>query len=247
MKLRAKLFPVFILLSILFFAVLIPAQTTVAPPASTPADKPAVDTPAVDMSKEPSHHLVLENSYVRVFKVEVAPQAQTLLHRHDHDYVFITLGDSEVVNTVLGKAPVHVSLPDGETRFLDGGFAHTAKNISAQPFRNVTVEFLNKSEGPKDGWAGNPSSPMQKVLFTKDGARASELRLPPGAALPRHTHAGPHLVVAVSDLDLRSDVEGKPPREVHQKAGEVAWVPGGFTHTLTNIGPSEARFVVLEF
>jgi quercetin dioxygenase-like cupin family protein len=246
-----KFFLMSALLSILFFAVLIPAQTAVAPPASTPADKPAVDTPAVDMSKEPSHHLVMENSYVRVFKVEVPPQAETLLHRHERDYVFITLGDSEVVNTVLGKVPVDVLLANGETRFLDGGFAHTAKNVSAQPFRNVTVEFLNKSESPsespKDAWAGNPPGPMQKVLFTKDGARVSELRLPPGAALSRHTHTGPHLVVAVSDLDLRSDVEGKAPREVHQRAGEIAWIPGGFTHTLTNIGASEARFVVLEF
>jgi quercetin dioxygenase-like cupin family protein len=200
------------------------------------------------MSKEPSHHLALENTYVRVFKVELPPQAQTLLHRHEHDYAFVILGDSEVENSVVGKPPVHVQLANGETRFLEGNFAHTAKNLSTQPFRNVTVEFLpNKTETKEDTWAANPPSAMQKVLFIKDGARVSELRLPPGAALPRHTHTGPHLVVAVSDLDLRSDVEGKPPHDAHLKAGDIAWIPGGFTHTLSNIGPNEAWFVVMEF
>jgi hypothetical protein len=27
----------------------------------------------------------------------------------------------------------------------------------------------------------------------------------------------------------------------------VAWVPGGFTHTLTNVGKQEAKFITLEF
>ena len=49
----------------------------------------------------------------------------------------------------------------------------------------------------------------QDILFVKDGARASELQLQPGGVLPKHHHGGPHLVVAVTDLDLRSDIEGK--------------------------------------
>jgi oxalate decarboxylase/phosphoglucose isomerase-like protein (cupin superfamily) len=31
------------------------------------------------------------------------------------------------------------------------------------------------------------------------------------------------------------------------KAGDVKWVPGGFTHTLTNTGTSVARLVTVEF
>jgi len=54
----------------------------------------------VEITSEPSHHLALENTYVRVFKVEVAPHAATLLHRHRHDYVFVSLGPSHISNEV---------------------------------------------------------------------------------------------------------------------------------------------------
>ncbi|HYK50517.1 MAG TPA: hypothetical protein VEU94_12385, partial [Terriglobales bacterium] len=75
----------------------------------------------VEITAEPSHHLALENQYVRVFKVEVAAQASTLMHRHRYDYIFVTLGPSQVVNEVAGKPPVTLKLQDGETWFVPGG------------------------------------------------------------------------------------------------------------------------------
>ena len=35
----------------------------------------------VEITSEPSHHLVFQNEYVRVFDVTVAPKASTLVHR----------------------------------------------------------------------------------------------------------------------------------------------------------------------
>src|SRR5215467_3444478 len=87
----------------------------------------------VEITAEPHHHLSLENEYVRVFKVEVSPHTATLMHRHRHDYLFVTLGDSHVSNEVEGKAPVDLRLPDGETHFSAGNFAHIARNLSDQP------------------------------------------------------------------------------------------------------------------
>ena len=211
--------------------------------AQTPGTAPL----EVSITAEPSHHAVLENEYTRVFRVEVAPHAETLVHRHDHDYVFVTLGDTEVENAVTGKAPVQIKLKDGEARFLMGHFSHAARNLSDQPFRNVTIELLkDNTHGPAADFAA-PPSPAQKVLFIQDGVRVSEIRLAPGAALPRHEHKFPHLVVAVSDIDLTSQADGRPPRGVHQKSGDAVWIPAGLAHTLTNTGTAEARFVTLEF
>jgi quercetin dioxygenase-like cupin family protein len=81
----------------------------------------------------------------------------------------------------------------------------------------------------------------------KDGVRVSEVNLEPGATEPSHHHDGPHLAIAVSDLDLRSDVEGSAPKPEKLKAGEVKWLPGGYTHTVTNVGKSPARIVAVEF
>jgi quercetin dioxygenase-like cupin family protein len=214
----------------------------------------AQTTPAVEITAEPGHSLALENEYVRVFKVEVAPHAATLMHQHRHDYIFVTLGPSQVENVVAGKPPVKLTLQDGETWFLPGGFAHIAKNLSDQPFRNITIELLQDEkarQSPPPPWDEERglhvlNGGTRDILFVKDGARASELQLQPGGVLPKH-HAGPRLIVAVTDLDLRSDIEGKGPPPLQLKAGDIAWAKGGYTETLTNIGRQNAKLITLEF
>jgi quercetin dioxygenase-like cupin family protein len=86
-----------------------------------------------------------------------------------------------------------------------------------------------------------------EMLFMKDGVRVSEVNLEPGAIIPSHHHDGPHLLVAVTHLDIRSDVDGTAPMPGKFKVGDVKWLPGGYTHTLTNVGKSPARFVTVEF
>jgi quercetin dioxygenase-like cupin family protein len=210
-------------------------------------------TEPVEVTAEPSHHLALSNDQVRVFQVEVAPHTSTLLHRHGHDYAFVSLGEAHIVNEVLGKEPVELTLADGETRFTPGNFSHVAKNLADQPFRNVTVELLqdDKLRDAPSPWqeSSDRDFPGGKIkqLFVHDGARISQVELQPGATVPSHHHDGPHLLVAVSDLELRSDVEGQGPMPGHFKSGDVKWLPGGYTHTLTNTGKQVARLVTVEF
>ena len=97
---------------------------------------------AVPITSEPHHHLSLQNDYVKVYEVEVAPHESTLLHQHDRDYVYITIGDAQVTSAIPGRPEVHLKLADGEARFSRGGFAHVARNDADTPFRNVTIELL---------------------------------------------------------------------------------------------------------
>jgi quercetin dioxygenase-like cupin family protein len=203
----------------------------------------------VEITAEPHHHPTLENSYVRVFKVEVGPHDSTLMHWHRHDYLFVTIGASELENDVAGKAPVTLKLQDGEVRFTPGNFAHIARNLALTPLRNVTIELKNNSAAKWDEDRGLAvlQKGTQHVLFVKDGARVSDIELQPAGVLPKHTHSGPHLVVAVTDLDLRNAPAGKRAENVQLKAGDVAWVPKGVTHSLTNVGPDKARWIGVEF
>jgi quercetin dioxygenase-like cupin family protein len=214
----------------------------------------AQTTTEVEIISEPSHHLALENEYIRVFKVEVAPHASTLMHHHRHDYVFVTLGDAHVSNEVEGKPPVELKLTDGDARFVAGNFAHVARNLSDQPFRNVTIELMQDeklrqtpSHWPEEAAEKTFPGGRRKILFVKDGVRVSEVNLEPGAIVPSHHHDGPHLLVAVTDVDIRSDVDGKGPMPGNFKTGDIKWLPGGYTHTVTNVGKSPARFVTVEF
>jgi quercetin dioxygenase-like cupin family protein len=81
----------------------------------------------------------------------------------------------------------------------------------------------------------------------KDGVRVSEVNLEPGATVPSHHHDAAHLIVALTDLDLRSHIERKGAMSAQMKSGDVNWVPGGYTHPLTNVGKNPARFVAVEF
>jgi len=215
----------------------------------------SAQTAEVEITSEPAHHLALQNQYVRVFQVEVAPHAATLLHRHRHDYVFVSLGAAEISNEVAGKPAVTLKLQDGEVRSSDGGFAHIARNLAATPFRVVAVEFLQDDQAhatPPPPWDDDRSLQVlhggtQQILFVKDGVRVSETELQVAGSLPKHHHTHPHLVIAVTDLTLRNDVVGKAVSNVEMKSGDIKWIDAGVTHSLTNVGASEAKFVTLEF
>jgi len=211
---------------------------------------PAHTVSEVEITAEPHHHLVLENRYLRVFKVEVAPHEATLMHRHRHDYVYVTLGATEISNEVEGKPPAVIKLQDGEVKFTPGNFAHIARDLAATPFRNLTIEFLQPR--PSRPWKQERelqvfSGGTQHILFVEDGVRVSEIELQSAGVLPKHHHSGPHLVVALTDLVIRSQVPGATGSNIELKAGDVKWVPAGFTHTLTNVGDQMAKFVTLEF
>jgi quercetin dioxygenase-like cupin family protein len=202
--------------------------------------------PEVELSAEPHHHLTLENKYVRVYNVEVPPHSDTLMHWHRHDYISINFA-AEIVNAVKDKPPLTIKLEDGETKFSPAPFAHIVRNQTDQPFRNVTVEMaddesLRRSNTHWDEDRALETFPggTQQILFVKDGIRASEFELQPGAAVPKNHHPGPRLLVAVSDLDLRED---KLP--AHLKSGDSKWLPADYPHTITTTSP--AKFITLEF
>jgi quercetin dioxygenase-like cupin family protein len=209
----------------------------------------------VEITSEPSHHLALQNDYVRVFQVEVAPHAATLLHRHRHDYIFVTLGAASVSNEVAGKPPVTLTLQDGEVRAVDANFAHIARNLADTPFRNVTIELLQDDKAhasPPAPWDDDRSLQVlhggtQQILFVKDGVRVSETELQVAGSVPKHHHTHPHLVIAVNDFTLRNDVVGKGVSNVEMKSGDIKWIEAGVTHSLTNVGNGNAKFVTLEF
>lgn len=225
-----------------------------------------VSTDEVDVSHEPHHHLTFENEYVRVFNVHVDPNAETQMHWHHHDYIAITLGDAEVSNTVKDKPPVTAKLPDGDTRFSSGNFAHHVRDIGTQPFRNVTIEILqdewlrNSAAAGKIHWDEDRGMEVldrgtQQILFVKDGIRVTEFEIQPGGVVPMRQYTGPRLLVAVSDLEItdlelrggvKSDAAGGP-MPGHIRSGDSKWLPGGYTHTITNTGSKPAKFVTLEF
>jgi quercetin dioxygenase-like cupin family protein len=223
----------------------------------------AQTAPEVEITAEPHHRLMLANDRVRVFNVEVPAHSETLMHWHRHDYIYVVVGAAEIVNAVEGKDQVRIALGDGEVRFVTGGFAHVFRSVSAQPFRNVTIELLqdnpHRRQTPRRDAARLETEQSEQdrgleilnggtseILFVKDGVQVRELELQPGAAIPLARHGGPHLLVALTNYELRSSGQGESPKTFAMKRGESHWIAAG-PHALTISGQLQAKFISLEF
>jgi quercetin dioxygenase-like cupin family protein len=210
----------------------------------------------VEVTSEPSHHLVFENEFVRVFDVTVAPKASTLVHKHNNDYLFVTLGDADLINARTGEKPVPLTLKDGEVRFTKGNFSHAATNQSDRPFHNITIELLKPATNVKTCTtscdvsppcsSGGTACPSVERRITSDQWTVSFVTLPPSSRVDKHTHAMAHLMIAVSDLSMTAE-EGTSTSDIRRAIGGFVWVAAGTTHTVVDSGTSPARLVTLDF
>jgi anti-sigma factor ChrR (cupin superfamily) len=113
----------------------------------------------------------------------------------------------------------------------------------------VTIEFLQDGNTGHTPYRKTRNSEKVfpggriKTLLVRDGVRVSEINLEPGASVPDHHYDGRQVVVAISDADLSSNIEGWDSMHETFKAGDVKWLPGGYTNT----GRQAARFVTLGF
>ncbi|MGH9705004.1 MAG: hypothetical protein ACRD4K_16640 [Candidatus Acidiferrales bacterium] len=223
----------------------------------------AAQSPAA-LTSEPHHHLKLENDFVRVFYMEVAPQQSTLLHQHDNPYVYVVLGSARFTNKALDKKPVDVALKDGQIRYSAENPVHVATNPMETPFRNVTIEFLKPQGEAKNlceivvehkplncppGGAVHATKPAAGQStsvpeFETEEVKASLVRLGDKAQAAIAADAPDTLIVALENSALKVTQQGKP---ATLRPGGVAWIARGSEATISNTGQSIARYLAIEF
>jgi hypothetical protein len=203
----------------------------------------------VEITSEPSHHLVFENEYVRVFDVTVEPKTSTLVHRHNHDYLFVSLGDSDVVSVRPGEKPVHLLLKDGETRFTAGNFAHAAINQSEKPFHNITIELLKPSTNVKTctescstpcGNGSDACGSRSEQLITSDEWHVTQVSSEAGK-LPGDTVKAPRLLIAVDNI---GNIQAS---HAIGSNGQLSWASADFQASFDVAKPGPAKYVSLSF
>ena len=218
----------------------------------------AQDKKPVEITSEPHHHQVLKNSFVRVFAVTVAPKESTLMHRHDHNYIGITLGDSEIANAKEGQQPAQVKLKDGDTRYSAAPLVHAVTDSSdSKPFHNVTIELLQSTTNEQackegcsipvqcEGQIQGTCATVEK-LFSANEWTATQVTIPAGGTYPQHSHSGSFLSVPLTDAKLKVRSQAGRETTEDRKVGEVRWSEP-VTHTISNAGSNPIKVVVIEF
>jgi hypothetical protein len=221
---------------------------------------------AVPIPKEPHHHLVLENDYVRVFRVSVPAHEATLLHQHDVPYLYVALGPADVINAIQGKPEARLVMSDGQVGYSRGGFAHIARTDSGLVFNNVTIELLHPQGEPRnlcqkivdgplhdcpqaeENRGGIPLRVTNRPLpmfeteetLAKSASLAPKMRYIPSGLQPSQ------LLIALDSTEIRVDVHGKPSKSLH--GGEVLWLPAGNPPTIVSlVEHGQSHFLLLAF
>lgn len=227
------------------------------PTPQTAKSGPSGDPVPVDVSAEPHHHHVLDNIFVRAYAVEVDPKQSTLMHRHGHDYLSVSLGDAEVTNTKQGAQPATAKFKDGEVRFTAAPLVHAVSDNLDTPFRNITIELMQPTTNQKActesctvpvpcDSADKSACVTEEKLMTADQWAVTRITLPPGAKYPQHTHLANFLTIPLTDADIKVRVQDGPESDAHYKAGEARW-NNPVVHTITNPGSKAVKVIVLEF
>jgi hypothetical protein len=216
---------------------------------------------ARDVAKEPHHHLVVENPYVRAFRFSLPTGDSTLLHLHGQPYVAITLGSIEFTNAVSGKPEAHGKLSDGQVTYSRGGFAHAVRADSGAPFNNVTIELLHPQGEPHnlcekivpgdlgqcDLSAAASDAPIStRPLFETNEIRVDSVTVRRDGDQMDKPHALPGLLVAVSGAPIKvARIPGVPTQILHP--GEMVWLPlQGEPKFTVDEGP-ESRLILISF
>jgi quercetin dioxygenase-like cupin family protein len=223
---------------------------------SLPAQAPV----AVPLPKEPHHHLVLENDYVRVFRVSLPAHAATLLHQHDVPYLYVSLGPADVVNAVQGRPEARIVMADGQVGYSPGHFAHIARTDAGSTFDNVTIELLHPQGEPRNdcekiipGEVGScdlshaaPSGPIViRPLMETDEVDVESFDIKQGKIID-NSHSLPGLLVNVGAAPVRINyVPGQLGKTL--RAGEVVWLAAGAKPEFLVKDFLEAKLLLLTF
>ena len=211
----------------------------------------------VEITSEPSHHLMFENKTVRAFAVSVDPGKATLVHKHGKDFIAVYVGDSQLLNAKEGAQPVQASFKDGDVRFTPAGLVHAVTNTGSAPFRNATIEVLGATTNAKActescavaipcDSADKSACASANKAFASDQWTVTIVTIPAGGKYPEHTHAGPFLNVYLTEADITAKPQKGSETKLHSKVGDITWNEAT-THTVTNTGKTTAKVAVVDF
>lgn len=227
---------------------------------------PGAPAGPVPLSDEPHHRLVLQNDFTRVYNVMVPPLDATLLHLHDLPYLYVVLGEADLINAVQGQPEVHLVLQDGEVRYSPGHFAHLVRTDSGVPFRNITIELVHpqgtarnlcKEVAPnlpeqcaKESAAAKKKDAAEWVddavpYFETDEVRVEGIHVSWGRDYVEQTPKNDALLVALSGANLDATLGGQHMRFLHD--GDLLWMPAGVARKVVDFLGTQSNFLVVSF
>jgi hypothetical protein len=196
--------------------------------------------PQIQVSQEPRHHKVLENEWVRVLDVHVAPHDTTLMHKHSTPSVFVMLSRTKTGSEALIE-PGKPLLTAGDIwfeGFYDKPRVHRVWNEDTVEFHVMDIELLHN---PSPNFNNLDTVPYSQSLFDAKPVHAFRVILAPGKGFALKALASPFLVVGLSGPAAAGVVNSRP----FTKRGDCLFIPAGMALRMDNNSlTSEQQFAL---
>src|SRR6185369_3493166 len=196
--------------------------------------------------------VILENQFVRVLDIRVAPGVFEPTHSHAAGVtVALTAYDNETKSIPDGKVTSrHTDF--GEIRWADA-VTHEARNTGSTQQRVIRIELKPNPPAPEAGKtlasvaAADQVQLLKntvKLVFENQYVRVIESRAPAGSSEPKHRHIR-GVTIALSDSEIETTSYPGGVAKQTNKLGDVRWLDWR-EHSGRNIGKTESRIVIVE-
>jgi len=219
----------------------------------------AQDT-TISIDDEPHYSRIFSNEFCKVYTISLDRLGETKSIAHERNWLWMSLA-GRVTEALGGTTFQSVGEPVGHEEGYSVHFrypvsSHALRNDHINPYQGVVVELMKADESryrldPSLNAGASFASPgdTEKSYLTwlvKTNVEVDNLQLLGGAALEVHAKSDAHLLVAMTDIDLRREGKNGKPMEIQLSRGEVKWIADAATATYTNAGKEPARFAVLQ-
>jgi quercetin dioxygenase-like cupin family protein len=192
---------------------------------------------------DPTHYKVLlDNSSVRVLKVDYAPGTKSTMHQHP-DSIVIPLSASKVKFNLPDGKSEDVDLPSESAMYTPAG-THNPENIGKGRVEAILVEF----KAAKPGTATIPTSrPSMTIKSLAEGPRAVAVRSTADASFQEPAgskHDFDQVVIALGPTGLSLAIDGKPAKTTWAR-GDVQFIGRGVAHESKNTSGKPVEMVIV--
>ncbi|HXQ25590.1 MAG TPA: hypothetical protein VN822_04205 [Candidatus Acidoferrales bacterium] len=217
----------------------------------------AQEPAAIPVENEFHHHVVLDNSYVRVLFVEIPAHESTLLHHHELPYVSVPPGGTDAVSVPAGAQQGSRPFRVG---YAPGGMSHAVTNSGDRTLRNVAIELvrpqgtirnrctavvkdqpLEDCDMPKSGAAPGPS---HYAAFETGEILVEYWELPPNSAAPPMDDRMDMLVGNLTGVSVTSSSGVDSAKALR---GGVLWIPAGSKPVFKTSADTGGHFITITF
>ncbi len=237
-----------------FLSVLLPilAQAPSQSPRQTSQRAP------ISMEQEHHHHLEFENSYARVFFVEIPAHESTLFHRHDFPYLSVPpTGADAAMPPPAGAAGQGTGLP--MVGYSPGNFSHAVSNSRDFALRNVAIELLRPQQNirnrceqvvrdqPKENCVPEASAatPATHVpLFETDELLVEAWHIAGHVTTPPWDDRADVLLASLSGVSVTAfgGIDS-----ANALKGGLLWLPAGSKPVFKTAPASDGHFIAITF